>query len=579
MNHIKDESRASQGDVHKTLRITPGIVIVIIQWLLWMFIPRIFPGAWISAVGVMGGLLGGIAVLIWWVFFSRAPRFDRWNALILWILSLFVAYTFTDESITTGMQGMMFPAFALPVLSLVFVIWAVASRHLSLTKRRISMLICILLASGVWILLRSEGMTGDARIDLAWRWSETSEEKLLSQSGKEQVSMKATSLSMGTEAEWPGFRGVQRDSKIQDLKIETDWTTSPPLELWRRPVGPGCSSFAVHGEMMYTLEQRGDNEVVACYNLHSGDPVWKYSYEARFWDSHAGAGPRSTPTLSNGRVYTLGATGILNVIDETDGTLIWSRDAASETGMQSLEWGFASSPLVVNELVIVAVSGKLAAYDIEAGEPSWYGPDGGESWSSPHLLSIDGVEQVVFMSESGATSFQPEDGKVLWEHPWPGAQIVQPAFCEDGDLIISAGNAKGIGRFKVSLASDVWTVEERWISVRLRPNFNDFVVHKGHAYGFEGPSLACLDLEDGKRKWKSGRYGGQILLLADQDLLLVLTEKGELTLVEALPSKHTELSKFPAIESKTWNHPVLVNDILLVRNTQEMAAFRLKLLK
>jgi len=577
MNDKKTQSRSKDKELHKPIRLAPGVIIVCIQWFLWLLIPKIFPGPWISAVGVLSGLLGGVLVLVWWAFFSRATRFDRWIAVVLWILALYVAYTFTHESITTGMRGMMFPAFAIPVLSLAFVFWAVVSRNFSQSLRRISMLATVLLASGVWILLRSDGMTGDARMDVAWRWAETHEQKLLSQAGEEDFSNISPSAISGTQAEWPGFRGEQRDSKIEGLRIETDWKASPPLELWRRPIGPGCSSFAIQGERLYTEEQRGGKEVIACYSMITGEPVWKYPYEARFWDSHAGAGPRSTPTLSKGRVCTLGATAILNVLDAADGTLIWSRDAASDTGMESLEWGFASSPLVVDEKLIVAVSGKLAAYDIDTGEPIWSGPDGGESFSSPHLFTIGGVEQVLMMSEAGATSFQPEDGKVLWELPWPGAQIVQPAMCDNGDLIISAGDAKGIGRFTVNNGSNGWTIEELWKSFRLKPNFNDFVVHKGHAYGFEGPSLACLDLEDGQRKWKGGRYGGQILLLADQDLLIVLSEKGELALVEALPLKLTELASFKAIEGKTWNHPVIAGDVLLVRNTREMAAFRLPL--
>jgi hypothetical protein len=196
-------------------------------------------------------------------------------------------------------------------------------------------------------------------------------------------------------------------------------------------------------------------------------------------------------------------------------------------------------------------------------------------------LTIDGVAQILMLSGAGATSVAPADGTLLWEHPWPGVRIVQPALTADGDVLISAGGATGgIGMRRIAVAhgSGGWTTEERWTSIRLKPYFNDFVVHEGHAFGFDGRILACIDVEDGKRKWKGGRYGhGQLVVLPDQDLLLVLSEQGELALVAAAPDQFTELARFPAIEGKTWNHPVLVGDLLLVRNGQEMVAFRLSL--
>jgi hypothetical protein len=203
-------------------------------------------------------------------------------------------------------------------------------------------------------------------------------------------------------------------------------------------------------------------------------------------------------------------------------------------------------------------------------------------------LTIDGVAQVVLMSGTGATSVAPADGTLLWEYPWPGVPIVQPALVAGGDILMTTADAMGgmeTRRVAVEhgpLSSDRggpggWTVKERWTSRGLKPYFNDFVVHKGHAFGFDGSILACIDLTDGVRAWKGGRYGnGQLVLLPDQDVMLVLSEEGELALVGATADQFTELARFPAIEGKTWNHPVLVGDVLLVRNGEEMAAFRLK---
>jgi outer membrane protein assembly factor BamB len=233
----------------------------------------------------------------------------------------------------------------------------------------------------------------------------------------------------------------------------------------------------------------------------------------------------------------------------------------------------------VDDLVIVAVSGKLAGYDAATGKPRWFGPYRGESYSSPQLMTIAGVPQVVLLSHDGATSVAPADGTVLWQHDWSSGAIVQPVPSGDGDVLVHAVAMTvglGIRRLAVAYASGGWTVQERWTSTGLKPYFNDFVVHDGRAYGFDGSILSCIDLADGQRKWKGGRYGsGQLVLLPEQDLLLVISEEGELVLVSASPDQFREVSRFAAIEGKTWNHPVLVGNVLLVRNGQEMAAFRL----
>jgi outer membrane protein assembly factor BamB len=613
-------AEAAEPTPRKPLLLWPGVVIVILQWLIRFVVPVVQPEA--LGLGVIGGVVGGLAVVVWWVFFSRAPWSERLGAIVLMVVALFATSRVVDQSIANGMMGMLLPILAIPVLSLALVAWAVASRRLSGGPRLASMVAAILLACGTFTLLRTGGITGDAASDLHWRWTATPEERLLAQAGdepaaplpapaaaetpdeqlpsravdepaapaavetpKEQLVAQvgdepAAPVRAETAADWPGFRGPQRDDVLRGVRIETDWSASPPVELWRRPVGPGWSSFAVHGDLLYTQEQRGEDEVVSCYKLTTGEPVWRHGDAARFWESNGGAGPRATPTLSNGRVYTSGATGILNALDAGSGAVVWSRNAASDTGAKLPGWGFASSPLVVGDLVVAATNGKLVAYDLATGKPRWFGPADGWGYSSPHPATIDGVAQILLLNGAGAIGVAPADGKLLWEHQWKGDGIVQPGLTAEGDVLIGTGSGmngeSGMRRIAVAKGPGGWTVEERWTTMGLKPYFNDFVVHEGHAFGFDGSMLACIDLADGQRKWKGGRYGhGQLVLLPDQDLLLVLSEQGELALVKAAADQFTELARFPAIQGKTWNHPVLAGDVLLVRNDQEMAAFRL----
>jgi outer membrane protein assembly factor BamB len=614
-------------NIRKPLRVWPGVVIVILLWVSWFGLPVVAPDALFA--GVLAAPVGGLAIVLWWLLFSRARWFERLGAIALMIVALFATRRIVDVSIATGAMGYLFFFLAVPVLCSALVVWAVATRRLPDGIRRVTMVATILLACGVFALIKTGGFTAATfKNDLHWRWAKTAEDRLVASSGSEPGALppapapaethvegpiaqpstepaaippvrtpaetpeKPLMAKSGIEPEapasasaavetgpyWPGFRGPHRDDIIHGVRIKTDWTASPPVALWRRPVGPGWSSFAVRGDLFYTQEQRGPDEVVACYRLATGEPVWAHRDTARFWESNGGPGPRGTPTLYNGRVYTFGATGILNVLNAADGSVVWSRNAASDTGMEVPHWGFASSPLVIDDVVIVATAGQLAAYDLATGAKRWTGPARGVSYSSPHLVTIDGVAQVLLLSEPGVTSVALADGTLLWEHPWKGYPIIQPALTADGDILISVSDSSGTRRLGVARGPAGWTVQERWTSIGLKPYFNDFVVHNGHAFGFDGSILACIDLKDGKRSWKGGRYGnGQLLLLADQDLLLVSSEEGELALVKATPDQFTELARFPAIEGKTWNHPVLAGDVLLVRNGEEMAGFRLPL--
>ncbi len=582
------------------LRVWPGILAVALQWLARFGIKAVIPGIKGFGRGMMISLVFTLALIVWWAFFSRASRKERFGALGLIVAALGATWLFRHES-------MWLPwllAYAIPFLSLAFVIWAVATRRLPDRVRHATMVATILIASGAWLFVRQNGINGDHQAEFGWRWSKSSEERLLAETTNEPAqpaaptaaapaTTPATSTAspspspspqaskspatMETRAEWPGFRGPRRDGTVRGVRIDTDWSAKPPVQMWRHPVGPGWSSFAVRGDLFYTQEQRGDNEVVACYKATTGEPVWTHRDAARFFESNAGAGPRATPTLSNNRVFTFGATGILNALDANTGAVLWTRNVSSETNTKIPFWGFSSSPLVIGDLVIVAASGQLVAYDAATGNRRWLGPNAGGSYSSPHLATIDGVQQVLLITGAGTTSVTPNDGKQLWTDTWAGNSIVQPGITPEGDVLITS-QENGTRRIAVAHDASGWSVHERWTSNGLKPYFNDFVIHKGYAYGFDGRILACIDLKDGERKWKGGRYGnGQLVLLPDQDLLLVLSEEGELVLVGATPDQFNERAKVEAIQGKTWNHPVLVGDILLVRNGEEMAAYRLPL--
>jgi outer membrane protein assembly factor BamB len=624
MNHTNELSP------RKPLRLWPGVVFAIALVLGRYVTPALSePDVEIFSlplglVAIFAGMLSAVGILFWWMFFSRAPWSERLGAIILMSLAVVALKPLVHVSIRTGNMGYMLIIYSIPILSLAIVVGALATRRFSDGIRRASLVAAILLAAFPFTLIRTAGVSGTGA-ELHWRWTPTPEERLLAQTKTEPVASppapvaseipkepldsarsepppttvedtrpalapaKAVTAAkpeatgraaVVTAVEWPGFRGAGRAGIIRGTRINADWSASPPVQMWRRPIGPGWSSFAVRGNLLYTQEQRGEDEIVACYKVSTGEPVWRHRDPVRFWESNAGAGPRGTPTLSNGRVYAFGATGILNALDAGTGKELWSRNAAIDTGIKVPDWGFASSPLVIDDIVVIAVSGQLVAYDLRTGHQRWRGPTGGAGYSSPHLVTIDGVPQVLLLRGSRTVSVAPADGTLLWEHTWqPGVGIVQPALAPNGDVLITTGDAMGgVGMRRVAASKGPagWSVEERWTSRGLKPYFNDFVVHKGHAYGFDGSILACIDLEDGARRWKGGRYGnGQLVLLSDQDVLLVVSEEGELALVRAAPDQFAELARFPALEGKTWNHPVIVGDVLLVRNGEEMAAFRL----
>ena len=598
----------------KPLRVWPGIILAIVAIVGRFVIPAVIPNTGI--LGVLTAAAAAALILAWWLLFSRAPWRERLFAVLLVAVAGYLTTFLVHPSIAGGMMGYMVPMFLLPAtVGPLFVAAVALTRHSTSTRRSMTVAAAILLGCGVWTLTRTDGVMGEADPQLGWRWSLTPEQQLLAQTRNETlpapppaapepvapaatpdkpaeaVNEKAPTANATVKPAppaaaaalpiaWAGFRGPKRDSVIDGARLDTNWASAKPVELWRRRVGPAWSSFAVAGDLIFTQEQRGDDEMVSAHKLSTGEPVWRHRDAARFYESNGGPGPRGTPTVHEGRVYTMGATGIVNALDARTGARQWTRNAETDTQAPRPGWGFTASPIVVGDMLVTAASGRLIAYDINTGEPRWTRATGGGGYSSPHLATIAGVQQILLANGGGITSVDL-DGNVLWAVKGADAVgIVQPRVLDDGSVLVAPGDAMGgIGLRRLAVtrnADGSWKAEERWTSRGLKPYFNDYVVHEGHVYGFDGTILAAISLETGERVWKGGRYGaGQMLLLADQDLLLVLSEDGDVVLVSATPEKHNEVAKFKAIEGKTWNHPVLLGDRLLVRNGEEMAAFRL----
>lgn len=561
------------------LRLWPGVALVIFQWGVRFGMPYIAPDA--VPFAMVGAIFGWLLFAVWWGLLSRARGRDRVLGVAAMLVAMIATRFVLHPSMATAGMNVLYFVYVTPPLTLAFLLWAVVFYSRPKRVRLATLAAAVVLPCLVWTLVRTGGVSMAGDTHFAWRWSETPEDRLLVEAADEPLVADVDATALGidedTPPEWPGFRGAGRDGRVPGVRIATDLVASPPVELWRRAIGPGWSSFAIHGKVFYTQEQRGEEELVSCYLVETGEPVWRHAEATRFWEANGGAGPRATPTLEGGRVYALGANGTLCVLEATDGSLVWRRDVVADSGVPVPIWGYSGSPVVVDDVVVVAAVGTLVAYDRASGESRWTGPEGGMGYSSPHFATLDGIDQILLASKTGLVSVAPSDGATLWTYDWPGrSRIVQPTVLPSGDVLLSRGETTGLRRLSVARANGAWTIEEIWTTKRLKPYYSDLVIHEGHAYGIDGSILSAIDLETGERAWKGGRYGaGQILLLEDQSLILGVGEKGDLFLVEAMPEEHRELALLRVLDGKTWNHPVLVDDVLLVRNAEEMAAFRL----
>jgi outer membrane protein assembly factor BamB len=404
-------------------------------------------------------------------------------------------------------------------------------------------------------------------------------------------------LSQTTEFDFPRFLGPEGTAAVELPRLARDWRSRPPTLVWRQPIGAGWGAFSAVNGMAVTLEQRGELEMVSCYEIATGRLRWWHALPARHADILGGVGPRGTPAIHEGKVYALGATGWLRCLDGATGKPAWPPiDVTAQVGIppgtdnKSVAWGRAASPLVVDDLVVVPAGGpagggkvSLIAYDKNTGQERWRGGDQQVSYSSPLVATLAGKRQIVIVNEATVTGHDMQTGAELWRIEWPGSSTANASASQavpvSGDrLFLSKGYRGGAGLYQFAFSESAgWSIEPVWHDTRVMgTKFANVAVRDGFVYGLSDGILECIELATGHRQWKEGRYAqGQILRVAD--LMLVQAESGEVALVEATPEEFRELGRFRAIEGKTWNNLCLYGSVLLVRNAQEAAAYELPL--
>jgi outer membrane protein assembly factor BamB len=434
------------------------------------------------------------------------------------------------------------------------------------------------LAGGLAATFRFRGVTGDLVPILEARWNKSA----ASGTTPQRKAAAASNLDDSGRPDFPQYLGTGRDAVIREgPALSTDWQSTPPQVLWRQPVGTGWAGFAIVGNRAITLEQRGPREMVVCLDVLTGDLLWEHGDEARYASPLGGEGPRTTPTILDGRVFTFGATGILNCLALDSGKLLWQRRMAEEAPGCVPEWGYAGSPLVHDGKAIISSGqgdGKsLRAYQVADGAPLWQGGSQSAGYASALLCTLTGVPQVIAFNLRFITAHDPASGTVLWERPWGNRQpvVAQPLPIGPDLIVFSSGYGVGAELLKIERdASGKLSPQPVWKSLALKAKMASFIGHQGFLYGLDDGMLTCVDTRDGKRRWKSGRYGhGQLLWVKGR--LLVTAESGELVLLEPGPTAPNELARFPVFDAKLWNPPALSGDLLLVRTDQEAACIRL----
>ena len=388
------------------------------------------------------------------------------------------------------------------------------------------------------------------------------------------------------ESDWPQFLGPKRNGVYGGAAISGSWPASGPSILWRKPVGEGFSGPVVHAGRLILFHRIESRERVECLQAESGLPLWQYDYPTDYRDDFGfDGGPRATPSVWEGKVYTFGAQGVLQCLELESGRKIWSLKTHEKFGVRKGFFGAACSPLVEDGRVFLNVGGGdqagLVAFDARTGRVLWTATDDEASYSSPAMATLDGRRQVLFLTRTGLVSADPKSGEILFRFRWRARSRASvnaaTPLAAGASIFISSSYRTGAVQLRVkgSELETVWTSDES-----LSNHYSTSVIRGDHLFGFHGrqeygQSLRCVALETGRVLWSRDGFGAGTLSLAG-DRLVVLKENGELLLVAASPQAFRLIAKARILAPTVRAYPALADGRLFARNQKEMVAVDLQ---
>ncbi|MHC4604088.1 MAG: outer membrane protein assembly factor BamB family protein [Planctomycetota bacterium] len=370
-------------------------------------------------------------------------------------------------------------------------------------------------------------------------------------------------------ADWPNFRGPNHNGISNETGWSATWPKGGPKQLWKKSIGNGYCSIAVSNGRAYTMGNIDDNDILYCFEADTGKQIWKKSYPCPLYKKNHKGGPSATPTVHGDSIYIFSKDGDAIRFKAATGQIVWHKKLNKELGLKHPNWYFASSPFVIDNLVILNAGTRGIALNKADGSVVWKTGKAATGYATAVPFTSGGKKCVAIFAAKEIVGLIAETGKIVWRHPWKtswDANIGDPIITGN-KVFVSTGYNRGCALLKIEGGD----VTEIWQNKNMRNHFNSSVLWKGHIYGFDGQGggggkLTCLNYETGEAKWSQEGMGTGSVMIADGKLI-ILSESGKLVTAKASPEEFKELSSAQILKGQCWTVPVLANGRIYARNS------------